>query len=81
MQTSRGSGRGRGGVPVLPEGMWDLLQGNILTDKRSSVPSSASLVGTAFDNAIDEQAHRETLEDDHDMNGQLSMPSGSLFKI
>lgn len=73
--TSRGSGRGRGGVPVLPEGMWDQLQGNIPTDKRSNVPSSAAPVGAAYDIEIDEQAE---LEDNHDRNSQqLSMPSGS----
>jgi len=73
--TSRGSGRGRGGVPVLPEGMWDLLQGNIPTEKRSNVPSSAA---PAYDNEIDDPAQRDALEDNHDRNSQqLSMPSGS----
>ena len=76
--TSRGSGRGRGGVPVLPEGMWDLLQGNIPTDKRSNVPSSAAPVLAAYDNEIDKQAQRDALEENHDRNSQqLSMPSGS----
>ena len=76
--TSRGSGRGRGGVPVLPEGMWDLLQGNIPTDKRSNAPSSVAPVGAAYDNEIDEQAQRDALEDNQDRNSQqLSMPSGS----
>ena len=58
-------GRGRGGVPVLPEGMWDLLQGNVPSDRKLNGQSSVVLE-SALHTAVDEKAFRDAVPTDQE---------------